>query len=383
MNCPVCTSRATEVFLTRRGVPVHQNLLYATEAAARGAKRGDLEITVCRDCGFVFNAAFDLALLDYSEDYDNNQTCSPSFNAYVDGLVGHVVDARGVRGRTIVEVGCGKGYFIRRLVAADEGNRGFGFDPSYVGPLEDFHGRLHFEQRFYSRDVQHVRPDAVVCRHVIEHVPDPAALVTSVREAIGDAPARAFFETPCVEWILRNEVIWDFFYEHCSLFSPASFRVLFERSGFEDVDVHHVFEGQYLWLEAAAGRATDRLVPNDTATLAAKYAAVESARLGQWHERVETLRARGNVAIWGAGAKGVTFANLIDPGRERIDCLVDLNPNKQQHFVPVTAHPIVDYRELPARGVTTAILMNPNYADENRRLLAEAGIDVTLWSEES
>ena len=86
----------------------------------------------------------------------------------------------------------------------------------------------------------------------------------------------------------------------------------------------------------------------------------------------------GKVAIWGAGAKGVTFANLLDPHSKLIDCIVDLNPNKQGGFVPGTGHPIVSYQDLPKRNVATAILMNPNYREENQTLLRNAGIKLNL-----
>jgi hypothetical protein len=63
----------------------------------------------------------------------------------------------------------------------------------------------------------------------------------------------------------------------------------------------------------------------------------------------------------GASAKGVTSANLIDPERRRIDCIVDLNSSKQGRYVPGTGRPVVSCQDLTARGVTVAILMNPNY----------------------
>jgi hypothetical protein len=63
-----------------------------------------------------------------------------------------------------------------------------------------------------------------------------------------------------------------------------------------------------------------------------------------------------------------------------IDCLVDLNPRKRGCFVPGTGHPIVSYDQLPARQVTSAILMNPNYYLENKRLLSEHGIALNLIS---
>lgn len=57
---------------------------------------------------------------------------------------------------------------------------------------------------------------------------------------------------------------------------------------------------------------------------------------------------------------------------------MDLNPNKQGRFVPGTGLPIVSYYGLPKRNVTTAILMNPNYCEENQLLLKKAGIELNL-----
>jgi len=46
--------------------------------------------------------------------------------------------------------------------------------------------------------------------------------------------------------------------------------------------------------------------------------------------------------------------------------------------VPGTGHPIVSYQALTARGVSTAILMNPNYREENLAFLRAAQADVRL-----
>ena len=381
MSCPVCESPDAELFLTRRSVPVHQNALCADEETARRIGRGDLEMTVCRRCAFVFNRAFDASKLHYDEEYENTQVCSPAFNAYVDGLVAHLLDECGLRGKTIVEVGCGKGYFLEKLVRRDPTLRGIGFDPACSDPLSRHDGRLQFHRRFYGGQQETVHADAVICRHVIEHVADPAALVRSIRET---GATRVFFETPCVEWILRHQVMWDFFYEHCSLFTVGSITTLFERCGFEVTAARHLFDGQYLWIEARpAGERLVRSGADEIVLLARDYAAAERQAVYRLRQHVDELRARGNVAIWGAGAKGVTFVNLIDDDRQRIACVADLNPRKQGHFIPATAHPIVDYHQLPAWDVRSAIVMNPNYLDENRQLVAAAGLDVDLYVEQT
>src|SRR5438874_1995377 len=116
-RCPVCRSDATFEFLSRPDMPVHQHLLLAGLEEARGLTRGDLALRLCADCGFAFNAAFRRGLLDYGQDYDNTQNWSPEFDRYTDGLVRDLVQTDGVRDCRVVEVGCGKGAFLRKLVA--------------------------------------------------------------------------------------------------------------------------------------------------------------------------------------------------------------------------------------------------------------------------
>ena len=385
-QCPLCESRRLTRFLQRKQVPVHQNLVVGSAHAARSVTRGELDLAVCEDCGFILNRAFDLARLTYGEDYDNTQSCSAYFDAYLDGLVDDMVRRQAVCNSNIVEVGCGKGQFLRKLVSfPGANNKGYGFDPSYVGPDTDLDGRLAFRRCYYDASCIDVAADVVVCRHVIEHVPEPMALLRSLRAALGHSPGvRVFFETPCVEWILRNRVLWDFFYEHCSLFTAGSLSLAFRCAGFAVERVEHIFGGQYLWLEARLDDAAlpAEQGPAETAALAKAYGEeVEALRL-HWQARLLELGLDGKVALWGAGAKGATFANLVDPDCSLIDCVVDLNPNKQGAHIPGTGHPIIAPAELPLRRVKSAVLMNPNYRDENLRLLAAAGIelDLTDWS---
>jgi hypothetical protein len=372
-DCPVCGSASTEQFLDREGVPVHQNLLMRSAADARQIGRGRLAMTACSDCGFVFNAAFDESLMSYNQDYENTQVHSPAFNDYVDGLVQTTLGESGVRGGTIVEVGCGKGDFIKRLLNHDPTARGYGFDPSYLGPDVVADGRLRFEKRFYDATCASLKSDIVVCRHVIEHIPQPPLIVNSVRSAVTAASAaHVFFETPCVDWILRNKVTWDFFYEHCSLFTAASLTTLFERCGFAVQSVKHVFGGQYLWLHARPTDLSNHFSRNPGATpaMAREFTAVEQQRNRDWNELVRQQSQRGRIVLWGAGAKAVTFANLIDPGCEWIQAIVDVNPSKQGKFLAGSGHPIVSPEALTEIQPASVLILNPNYRDEIARQLA-------------
>lgn len=379
-RCPVCDRPATAPFLRRENVSVHQNLVVDTRAEARALREGTLTLHACEACGFVFNSTFDESRLRYGAAYDNSQTWSGAFRQHVEARADHVVRARGVRNASIVEVGCGKGAFLLALVERDSGNRGVGFDPSYEGPPTAVEGRVRFERRFYDAEGAGFEPDAIVCRHVIEHVPQPVALLRTVRGTLCRPGAQVFFETPCVEWILRNDSVWDFFYEHCSYFTAASLSRAFELGGFADSDVTHVFEGQYLWAEGrtAAIRRTPPPEAERVAALASQYASREAALLDELRDRIDDLARGGPVAIWGAAGKGVTLANLVDPDATLVACVVDINPNKRGKYLPGSGHPIVAPADLARLGVRTAVLTNPNYFDENMRIIREADLQLEL-----
>jgi 2-polyprenyl-3-methyl-5-hydroxy-6-metoxy-1,4-benzoquinol methylase len=383
--CPLCESSDLFVFLERQAVPVHQNLLMESAVAARAIPRGDLRIACCRRCGFVTNTAFRDELLQYGDGYENDQTCSPFFEQHVEGLVTRLLDA-GVRQKFIVEVGCGRGYFLRRLCERGA-NRGVGFDPSYTGVDVVDEGRVTFVRDFYGADHTSVRPDIVVCRHVIEHVREPLALLKSIAAALVAGPGTyVAFETPTVEWILGNLVIQDFFYEHCSYFSAHSLAFAFARAGFSPRSVETVFRDQYLWMQATFDGAQTNTQPDTASTdrlvaQAARYREHETERITLLRSRLEAMRRDGPLAIWGAGAKGTTYLQLVDPNATLVDCVVDINPRKQRHFIPGTAHPIVGMDELQKRGIRNAVVMNANYIPEIHALVAQAGLDLRIHPE--
>jgi len=244
-DCPVCNSNQIFTFLTRAGVPIRQNTVVDEQEAALEVPRGDLNLSACERCGFVFNATFDPTLLIYGQNYDNAQFYSQVFDDYLSGLVDHLINNRGVQNCRVVEVGCGDGYFLKRLIEKGN-NTGIGYDPSYAGPLGVMEGRVRFEQSYYGPEQADTPADVVICRHVIEHVPEPLELLNSVRHALSKSPsAYVFFETPTVEWMLRNKTFWDFFYEHCSIFTAQSLTTAFQRAGFRVDQVRASFGGQY------------------------------------------------------------------------------------------------------------------------------------------
>ena len=98
----------------------------------------------------------------------------------------------------------------------------------------------------------------------------------------------------------------------------------------------------------------------------------------RWRGMIAAARNRGSVALWGAGAKGATFALLVDPEHREVDCVIDVNPRKQGGFIPLTGHPIVSPNDAAQREVATIFVMNPNYRDEVADLCAQLSLSAAL-----
>ncbi|MEJ8572492.1 class I SAM-dependent methyltransferase [Microbaculum marinum] len=367
MSCPVCGSSAVVTFDRRLRVPVHQNKLCRSRAEALHTPTGRLEMTGCRTCGFVWNDAFDPDLLVYDDTYENDQTCSPAFRGHFDGRAARVAEALGdLDGARVVEVGCGQGDFLARI--ADLGGDAIvgatGFDPAWRGDDGDGPGGTRIFRSYYEPATAALAggpPDAIVARHTIEHVPDPVGFLKTLRAAAGaGTPARIFLETPCVAWIVANDQIQDFFYEHCSIFTASSLARALREAGFGPARATHVFDGQYLWAEGGFGEddPSGPEIPDFD-----RWADEKRRYVDRWRAVIAAAEAEGPVYLWGGGSKGVTFTLLIDPDGAHLSGAVDINPKKQGGYLPVTGLPILAPEALPERGATV-IVMNPAYRGE-------------------
>jgi hypothetical protein len=385
--CPLCGSGDVTSCLTRTRAPVFQNVHYPSPDAAAAAATGRLDISHCNACGFVFNAAFDTALAVYSPHYENDQSVSATFRGYLDQIADRVLGAVDPGGGPIVlEVGCGQGHFLKRLanLPAARFNRFVGFDPAWRGDGApgDFEVRPQLFDAAAMRAIG-APIGAIVSRHVIEHVCEPVAFLNEIRSAVGGVGGiTLMLETPCLEWIVANAVMFDFFYEHCSYFTRDTLMFALRRAGYRVDRFERVFDGQYLWVEATlGGGGPGSEPPPQPIGLGDRI-----ARLGGvWQQRLVALRAElagyraaGAVALWGAGAKGATLAGLADPDATLIDCMIDINPRKQGAYLAGTAHPIVAPRDAAERGVRTILLLNPNYRGEVERMIADQALPFVI-----
>lgn len=370
-QCPGCGAGAlSEAFVLPRQ-PVVLNYRFKKADDAARIRRRDVTLRQCRNCGLVFNATFDINAIPYDENYENRQSFSPAFQTHLNKLAADLTRRNKLQQGRILEVGCGKGDFLRQLCATAKAE-GVGYDTSYEA--RDQPVGLTFHKRYVgAADV--TQPfNAVICRHVVEHVPEIGLFLRElwdIAAAAGDPVV--VLETPRFEWIVEQLSLWDVFYEHCNYFPTASLAHLCRLAGFRVVRHRDVFGDQYQILELRLAKFARKL---QAPGLPAKARLGDFARRARQHldalakKFVQAARGRG-WAVWGAGAKGVALVNHLRGTKPRY--VVDSNPAKQGGVLPGSRIPIVAPDDPRLLRLGLIVIANPNYAREIGGALQQRG----------
>ena len=386
-QCPLCGGTNLLNLLRIEQVPVYCNVLWPDEQQALAAPRGELALHYCIACAHIFNAAFVPHLTDYTPDYDNSLHYSPRFNRYAEELAKNLVERHALHGKRIVEIGCGKGDFLRMLCMSGA-NRGFGFDRSFEPDrvVQSNQENVTFYQDFYNAEhARHCRPDFICCRHVLEHIQRPLDFLAALRETLRDgSPTTIHFEVPNALFTLKDMGIWDLIYEHCAYFTLNALISVFTRAGFEIVAADEAFGGQFIWVAGRPGSgASNVLLPADQhPAQIRKYANAFGdqyrANVQTWRQRLARMQRGGRrVVVWGGGSKGVTFLNVLKDHND-IRYVVDLNPHKQDRFIAGTGQRVVPPEFLHSYSTTDVIVMNPLYRDEINSNIIAMGLSSRL-----
>lgn len=380
--CPSCEAEVGAPFYDLPAIPTNSCLLINDRKAARGFPVAPLRLCCCPHCGFIFNAAWEASRTVYSEAYEETQGFSPTFNAFHERLARDLISRHDLRGRRVVEIGCGKGEFLALLCRLGD-NDGVGYDPSFVPSRLDAAsaGRARFIREFFDETTGPVSCDFLCCKMTLEHIPDVGRFVGMIRRALdGQDDTCVFFQVPNARRVLQDGAFWDVYYEHCSYFTAQSLSNLFARSGFAVDRVWTDYDDQYLMIEARPA-STSTPVPASADAVAETRQWIEEFRRSvgtaatAWRHHLQDMAAAGRrTMLWGSGSKAVAFLTTLGVDGE-VASVVDINPFRHGKYLPVTGHEIISPDELSTTPPDLVVIMNSVYRDEIREMLRVRGCE--------
>jgi len=325
-------------------LPIFQNRMYDSVQEARACPRGNVRLIQDHATGLISNVDFRSELMVYDARYQNEQAVSPEFRAHLNSVAGIVERTVGRSG--LVEIGCGKGYFLEIL--SENGFDITGFDPTYEGSSPRV-------QRHYFEPGVGITAQALILRHVLEHIQNPLLFLQGLRTANGGI-GLIYIEVPCFDWICEHRAWFDIFYEHANYFRLADFERMFDRI----IESGRIFGGQYLYVVA------------DLASL--KTPQFNGAELvsfpGDFLRSLADGATEEISAVWGGASKGVIFSVLRERLGRPVELVIDINPAKQGKYLPATGLKVLSPDEGLARLPTgsTIHVMNSNYLEEIKEM---------------
>lgn len=377
-TCPLCGADDSTVFFTTRDVPIVSNRLAEDEEAARAAPVGDVELAVCRACALIWNRAFEPASMTYGPDYENPLHFSSQFRSYADSLASELVARHDLSGRHVVEIGCGDGHMLDLMVKHGAATA-TGFDPSMAGRMTAFTGRAGVEiipEYFSSASLDRLC-DAMLLRQVLEHLDTPMSCLQEIRRAMGERRGCIYIEVPNADWMLETVSVCDVIYEHVTYWTGHALETLLRRTGFRPLRIQPAYGGQFLQAEGVTEQQHNDILPGAVASItemALAFGVAAEAKLGDLRRLLSD--GSGPAVLWGAGSKGITFANFVSGVADvRLVALVDLNPRKHGLRVPGVALPVVGPEALREIRPELVIIANAIYVDEIRDKVRELGLD--------
>lgn len=398
MTCIAC-GHALSPLMTLDDMPASaQNIPAASELA----EDHPLSLTLCQcpSCGLV---QFNTEPVDYYRDViragGGTRTMTRLRHEEYARLL-TAMQEHHIHGRRIVEVGCGRGEFLRmwqNLAEDPEGAAALARDqardplsgqpnaaplhlvglehkPSLVeeaNAVADKKYRVY--EGFATGDVRYPEGpfDAFVQFNFLEHQPDPCDMLRNIWHNL-KPQALGLITVPSFEYILRYNGYYELLRDHIANYTEFTLQKLLQDCGFELLSMDLVNRDT---IEAIVRKAD----PDELSELHYSGRLIDVSALRDSYDRLSASvnahidhlsESHRTMAIWGASHQGFTLAATTKLGG-RVEYIIDSAPFKQGRFSPASHIPIVAPDYAVAHPVDEILIVAPGYTDEIAGIIRE------------
>lgn len=398
MTCIAC-GHALSPLMTLDDMPASaQNIPAASELA----EDHPLSLTLCQcpSCGLV---QFDTEPVDYYRDViragGGTRTMTRLRHEEYARLL-TAMQEHHIYGRRIVEVGCGRGEFLRMwqnlaedpegaaALARDQARDPLSGQPN-AAPLhlvgiehkpalvEEANAAADKKYRVYegfaTGDVRYPEGpfDAFVQFNFLEHQPDPCDMLRNIGRNL-KPQALGLITVPSFEYILRYNGYYELLRDHIANYTEFTLQKLLQDCGFELLSMDIVNRDT---IEAIVRKAD----PDELSELHYSGRLIDVSALRDSYDRLSASvnahidhlsESHRTMAIWGASHQGFTLAATTKLGG-RVEYIIDSAPFKQGRFSPASHIPIVAPDYAVAHPVDEILIVAPGYTDEIAGIIRE------------
>ncbi len=231
-RCAVCGSRQLETAIELPNLPLTG--LFCREPMVKPVRGIDQRLLICTKCGHA-QLGGQLAISEvYGDSYSFRTSVSATarhgtsfFLTMLDEI------AAGKHFNCAIDIGCNDLYLLKQL--EHRAKVRVGIDPLWASEEEQRDDRSITVIGASIEDVEfgsmlEAPPDIIVCRHTLEHIYEPGAVLQKLIDVAAE-DALFLFEVPSFEALVHRLRFDQVFHQHLQYFTLASFQQLINEVG--------------------------------------------------------------------------------------------------------------------------------------------------------
>lgn len=368
--CPVCGSMAHTFIFEHDKIPKYNLRYFATREQALSAEVVKVSFLQCDKCGFLFNEAFQQ--LDYQVQYDSSRTGSVFVRNYYKSVADFIKDKLRLNSGFVVEVGCGDGEFAQILSSILGPVDLIGFEPKSDPKFVSQTNSLRFVNDYYNESALEGLgvPDAVICRHTMEHIEDVVGFFSTL--SLGN-PRYIVIEVPCSGFVLNNNFHY-FSNEHCSYFDLRSLSLLGAKFDYFALDFKYIFNEENIIIVFEHSIVSPQVQLQVSETKRVEKSDI-SKNFSDWRANI-LAKIDAEDVLWGVGGKGAMLLPLLGLDYTVMPVVIDINRDLDSTFVGVSGNEVKtpDFLKRSQNKVKTIFCSNSLYRDEISRTVDSYGV---------
>jgi len=253
----------------------------------------------------------------------------------------------------VCEIGCGSGEYLKILNNHFIDPLGLEFDNAQIANCKE--NGLKVRKGFISNQsykVNNHKFDAFFIFNFLEHIPSP---ITFLKGIANNLKPKAFgiIEVPNYDFMLRNNISYDYTPEHLSYFTKQTLNKMLTISGLNVISIREVWHGHIL--EAIVSHKKEEVVHQKKTP--------NKNTLFENIDKLVDLEYKDGFVVWGACHHSFFILSQIKNSK-KIKFIVDSAAHKVNRYSPVSAIKINHPEELNIYRPKSLLIMASSYSAE-------------------
>ncbi|MDD3252688.1 MAG: class I SAM-dependent methyltransferase [Lachnospiraceae bacterium] len=336
-----------------------------------------LHLYQCEDCGLV---QFDCEPVAYYKDVIRAGGFSTTMTELRRIQYDHLIGTYHLEHKRFLEVGCGRGEFLK--VLKEFPVHAFGMEhKTDLVQLAREQGLTVWQEFPETSDQVFAggaegKFDVFLSFNFLEHQPHPDVMLQAIYHNLAE-DGMGLVTVPSLEYILEKGSYYELIRDHIAYYSFGTLRGLLEQNGFKVLEeeminrdtISMIVKKAPLCETPADPAAKTRVMQQEKAALEADISVeplVEGYQIvtEEIDALLRDLKQKGKtLAVWGASHQGFTLAATTKL-KDHVEYIIDSAPFKQGRFAPASHLPILSPDDAVKRPVGAILIVAPGYTEE-------------------